>query len=129
MREVVTKGLDILSEGLLVYQRASDNANISRFIADGCLKRFEYVFNLTLKMMKQYLKAKLNKQEKELTINNIFKLMQEDKKIIDVQKWMAYYQYFLNIRQGYDIENANRMVLFVGDYVHSMRFLLNGMKN
>lgn len=98
MREVVTKGLDILSEGLLVYQRASDNTNISRFIADGCLKRFEYAFNLTLKMMKQYLKAKLNKQEKELTVNYIFKLMQEDKKIIDAQKWQAYYQYFLNIK-------------------------------
>lgn len=129
MREVVTKGLDILSEGLRVYQCAGDNANISRFIADGCLKRFEYVFNLTLKMMKQYLKAKLNEQEKELTINHIFKLMQEDKKIIDVQKWLAYYQYFLNIRQGYDIENANKMMLFIGDYVQSMRFLMDRTRN
>ncbi|MBQ7450316.1 nucleotidyltransferase substrate binding protein [bacterium] len=57
------------------YTDCSDK-KMCEYIEDACVKRFEYAVETSWKIMKTYLKLEYGKSESELTVNNIFRLME-----------------------------------------------------
>ena len=56
----------------------ADNIDVKmkNFIEDACIKRYEFTVETAWKTMKKYLKSEYGKSDKELTMNNIFRLME-----------------------------------------------------
>ena len=48
------------------------NEKIKNYIKDSFIKRFEYTYETSKKIMNKFLKKEYDKTEKELSINNIF---------------------------------------------------------
>ena len=62
------------------------------YIEDACVKRFEYTVETSWKIMKKYLKLEYGKSDLELTMNNIFRLMEGYGFVISWEKWREYYE-------------------------------------
>ena len=60
------------------YSDYSENKDsiLAEYIADSCVKRFEYTLKTAWKLVKKILIQKYGKTEPELTMNNIFRFMQ-----------------------------------------------------
>lgn len=67
--------IDSLKECIEAYKSNTDK-KIQGFIEDSCVKRFEFTVETSWKTMKRYLKVVYGKDDKELTMNNIFRLME-----------------------------------------------------
>ncbi len=67
--------IDSLRECIEAYNTIT-NEQMRGFIEDSCVKRFEFTVETSWKTMKKYLKEVYGKEDKELTMNNIFRLMQ-----------------------------------------------------
>ena len=49
--------------------------SVQNIFEDSCVKRFEYTIETAIKLMRKILKDEYVKEEADLTINNIFRLM------------------------------------------------------
>lgn len=67
--------IDSLKECIEAYNSNTDD-KIRGFIEDSCVKRYEFMVETSWKTMKKYLKEVYGKNDKELTMNNIFRLME-----------------------------------------------------
>jgi hypothetical protein len=67
--------LQILDEGYKTYSSNCEKS-FSDMLADSCIKRFEYTLEIAIKTMKKFLKEIYFVDERDLTVNNIFKLME-----------------------------------------------------
>ena len=72
------------------YQKCNDT-KMKEYIEDACVKRFEYTIETSWKLMKKFLKLEYGKDDKELTMNNIFRYMEGYGFIQSWEKWREYY--------------------------------------
>ena len=82
--------IDSLKECIEAYKSNTD-MKIQGFIEDSCVKRFEFTVETSWKTMKRYLKVVYGKDDKELTMNNIFRLMEGYGFIKSWEAWRGYY--------------------------------------
>ena len=82
--------IDSLKECIEAYKSNTDK-KIQGFIEDSCVKRFEFTVETSWKTMKRYLKVVYGKDDKELTMNNIFRLMEGYGFIKSWEAWRGYY--------------------------------------
>ena len=82
--------IDSLKECIEAYKSNTDK-KIQGFIEDSCVKRFEFTVETSWKTMKRYLKVVYGKDDKELTMNNIFRLMEGYGFIKSQEAWRGYY--------------------------------------
>ena len=82
--------IEALNECFKAY-KTNSNEQIRGFIEDSCVKRFEFTVETSWKMMKKYLKLEYGKNDKELTMNNIFRLMEGYGFIKSWEDWREYY--------------------------------------
>ena len=82
--------IDSLKECIEAYKSNTDK-KIQGFIEDSCVKRFEFTVETSWKTMKRYLKVVYGKDDKELTMNNIFHLMEGYGFIKSWEAWRGYY--------------------------------------
>ena len=82
--------IDKLKESINAYKSIQDET-IRSFIEDSCVKRFEFTVETSWKMMKKYLKLEYGKTDKELTMNNIFRLMEGYGFSNSWETWRNYY--------------------------------------
>lgn len=85
------EALKTLKDVQLQYVKNS-NRNLQSISADSCVKRFEYTLETSVKLMKKMLKTQYAKEETDLTVNNIFRLMQSYGFISFWISWRNYYQ-------------------------------------
>ena len=78
--------------------------------------------------MKKILIKKYGKDEKELTINNIFRFMEGYGYIEDWQKWKDYYQKRNNTAHEYNLEKSRELVCLIPDFLSDVEFLINSIK-
>lgn len=82
--------IESLKECIDAYNTVTDK-QMRGFIEDSCVKRFEFTVETSWKMMKKYLKEVYGKEDKELTMNNIFRLMEGYGFIKSWEAWREYY--------------------------------------
>ena len=78
--------IQTLSECYYDYTRQSDE-KLKNYIKDSCIKRFEYTYETSKKIMNKFLKKEYDKKEKELAINNIFREMYSLDLIENFENW------------------------------------------
>jgi nucleotidyltransferase substrate binding protein (TIGR01987 family) len=103
--------------------------SIKEYIEDACVKRFEYTVETSWKIMKKYLKLEYGKNEKELTMNNIFRFMEGYGLIKSWEKWRYYYDKRNDTSHEYNKEKANEILTIINDLTEDAQFLYNQLNN
>ena len=122
--EALRKAKTSLEKAYRIYLQGSDDEEMCAIYADSCVKRFEYTFETSWKIMKKYFKLQYNKKEEELTMNNIFRFMESygfAKNWID---WRDYYSKRNNTAHEYSIEKSRNLIEIIPDFIESVNFLL-----
>lgn len=113
-----------LQQSWQVYTREQADIVMAGIVADSCVKRFEYTLETALKLMRRYLKLEYAKEDKELTVNNIFRLMQGYAMIPDWERWKGYYSGRNNTSHEYNIEKARELLPILPDFIADVNFLI-----
>lgn len=113
-----------LQQSWQVYTREQADIVMAGIVADSCVKRFEYTLETALKLMRRYLKLEYAKEDKELTVNNIFRLMQGYAMIPNWERWKGYYSGRNNTSHEYNIEKARELLPILPDFIADVNFLI-----
>lgn len=108
------------------YTDFSENQNsiLAEYIADSCVKRFEYTLETAWKLVKKILIQKYGKTEQELTMNNLFRFMQGYGYTENWESWKNYYQQRNNSAHEYNIVKARELISIIPDFLTDTEFLI-----
>lgn len=122
--EALRKSLAILKVCWQAYQEKQNDTSIADIVADSCVKRFEYKMGTSLKLMRKYLKLFYAKEDKELTVNNIFRLMAGMDMLTNWKNWRNYYVKCNDTSHEYNIEKARELLEIVPNFIADTDFLI-----
>lgn len=114
--------IDSLSECIEAYNTIT-NKQMRGFIEDSCVKRFEFTVETSWKTMKKYLKEVYGKEDKELTMNNIFRLMQGYGFIKSWETWREYYDRRNDTSHEYNREKAMKILKSMNGLLEDANYL------
>ncbi len=122
--------LTTLKDGYDLLQQYADDRDIRvrTAFSDACVQRFEYTLDAAWKVMKRYLQTFYGKPQSELTINNIFRLMDGYGLITDAQAWSEFYQRRNATSHSYDINVARDVVILIPSFLEHMDIFLSRIK-
>ena len=103
--------------------KASDSEIMKEYIADACIKRYEYTVETAWKTMKKFLKLEYGKKDEELTMNNIFRFMEGYGFIHSWEKWREYYDRRNDTSHEYNQVKAWVILGMVDNLVEDCEFL------
>ncbi len=109
--------------------KASDSEIMKEYIADACIKRYEYTVEIAWKMMKKFLKLEYGKKDEELTINNIFRFIEGYGFIHSWVKWREYYDRRNDISHEYNQVKALVILGMIDDLVEDCEFLYKKLQD
>ena len=98
------------------------------YIADSCVKRFEYTLETAWKLVKKILIQKYGKTDAELTMNNIFRFMQGYGYTKDWQRWKNYYEKRNNKAHEYNLVKARTLIDLVPEFLKDTEVLISKLK-
>lgn len=78
--------------------------------------------------MKRFLKVKYGKSNEELTIHNIFRLMESFNMINDWKKWRDYYRKRNESRHEYDVIKLREVITIIPDFINDPQILLKNLE-
>ena len=112
------------------YNDYLDNQNsvLLQYIADSCVKRFEYTLETSWKLAKKIFIQKYGKSEQELTINNIFRFMQGYGYALNWENWRDYYQKRNNTAHEYSLEKSRQLIEIIPDFIKDVKFFLDKLQ-
>jgi nucleotidyltransferase substrate binding protein (TIGR01987 family) len=116
-----------LKEGYKKYVSNRDKT-LSDMLADSCVKRFEYTIETSIKTMRKFLKEIYFIDEKDLTVNNIFRLMEGYGFISSWQQWKNYYQSRNDTAHEYNFTKSRELLKFIPQYIEDIAFLLKKLQ-
>lgn len=119
--------IDSLKECIEAYNLNLDD-KMRGFIEDSCVKRFEFTVETSWKIMKKYLKEFYGKNDKELTMNNIFRLMEGYGLIESWEKWREYYDRRNDTSHEYNREKAIKILETMGNLLNDAEFLYKALE-
>ncbi len=108
--------LRTLKKASVAYESVGDE-DMKELIGDAYIQRFEYTLEIAWKTMKRYLKQVRGKKEDDLTINNIFRMMESYGFIRSWETWRKYYEYRNNTSHGYDQEKAQELISKIAGFI------------
>ena len=108
------------------YKSFTDE-HIKDYIEDACVKRFEYTVETAWKIMKKYLKLEYGKSDKELTMNNIFRLMEGYGFIQSWETWRNYYDRRNDTSHEYNQDKAKEILNNIDDLVKDCEYLYTNL--
>ncbi len=108
------------------YKSFTDE-RIKDYIEDACVKRFEYTVETAWKIMKKYLKLEYGKSDKELTMNNIFRLMEGYGFIQSWETWRNYYDRRNDTSHEYNQNKAKEILNNIDDLVKDCEYLYTNL--
>ena len=114
--------IDSLAECINAYKSISKE-QMRGFIVDSCVKRFEFTVETSWKTMKKYLKEVYGKDDKELTMNNIFRYMEGYGFINSWETWREYYDRRNDTSHEYNQEKAKNILNTMGNLLKDATFL------
>lgn len=116
-----------LKECIDAYQ-SNTNEQMRGFIEDSCVKRFEFTVETSWKTMKKYLKTFYGKSDKELTMNNIFRLMEGYGFIHNWEDWREFYAKRNDTSHEYNREKALKIIENAEQLLNESEFLYNELE-
>lgn len=120
------KSINSLRECIIDYKKNPDT-KIKEYIADSCVKRFEYTVETSWKIMKKFLKLQYGKSDKELTMNNIFRYMEGYGIIKSWETWKNYYDHRNNTSHEYNKEKAKEILNIAENLLEDAEYLYNNL--
>lgn len=120
----LVNALQTLRESWGVYEQKQNDASIASIVADSCVKRFEYTMETALKLMRRYLKLEYAKEDKELTVNNIFRFMSGYGMVKNWESWKEYYARRNDTSHEYNIEKARELLPILPSFMEDVEFLI-----
>ena len=122
-----SKCIDSLKTCTKDYKAAPSDV-MKNYIADACVKRFEFTVETAWKTMKKYLKLEYGKKDEELSMNNIFRLMEGYGFIGSWEKWRFYYDRRNDTSHEYNQEKAALLLPIVDEFVADCEFLYKNLE-
>ncbi|MDR3179625.1 MAG: nucleotidyltransferase substrate binding protein [Holosporaceae bacterium] len=119
--------LQTLEEGYKIYASNCEKS-FSDMLADSCIKRFEYTLETAIKTMKKFLKEVYFVDEKDLTVNNMFKLMEGYEFISSWHQWRNYYQSRNNTAHEYNIRKSRELLNIIPEYIKDVTSLVQKLQ-
>lgn len=112
------------------YEILSNNKNdyLTTVLEDAVIKRFEYTLEISKKIMKKVLKKFYDKQEDELTVNNIFRFMYGYNYISDWERWRTYHKKRNTTAHEYKLEKSRTLLEIVPDFIKDTEELIKNLK-
>ena len=107
---------------------ANQSSVLLQYIADSCVKRFEYTLETSWKLAKKIFIKKYGKTEQELTINNIFRFMQGYGYAQNWENWRDYYQKRNSTAHEYSLEKSRKLLELIPDFITDVEFFLNKLQ-
>lgn len=114
--------IESLRECIEAYNANTDE-KMRGFIEDSCVKRFEFTVETSWKIMKKYLKEVYGKEDKELTMNNIFRLMEGYGFIKSWEAWREYYDKRNDTSHEYNRKKALTILNTLNDLQEDASYL------
>ena len=108
---------------------AEKDDKIKTYIKDSCIKRFEYTYETAKKIMNKFLKKEYDKEEKDLTINNIFREMFALGFIENFENWVDYREKRNATSHEYNLEKTYIIMDIVPNFIKDIEFLINKLEN
>ena len=118
--DVLKKSLQTLRESWTAYQQNTDE-KLTSIIADSCVQRYEYTLETAWKLMKRYLKLAYGKSDADLTINNIFRLMNGYGMIGDWENWREYYAKRNETAHEYNLEKSRDVLTVIPRFLDDVQ--------
>lgn len=118
------KAFATLKEVYSVYVEKEYDEKYSDYILDSCVQRFEYTFETAWKTMKRYLKLYYSKQDAELSMNNIFRYMENYGLAKNWENWKNYYKERNNTSHEYDIEKSRELIKIIPDFIEDVEYFI-----
>ena len=118
--------LKTLKTGVELFQN-NQNPDIKDMLADSCIKRFEYTLETSIKLMRKFLKQVYFSDEKDLTVNNIFRLMQGYNFITSWENWKNYYQKRNDTSHKYNIQKSKALLKIIPDFIKDTEILVGNL--
>ncbi len=106
----------------------NENSIFAEYIADSCVKRFEYTLETSWKLAKKIFIQKFGKSEQELSMNNVFRLMQGYGYCKNWENWREYYQKRNEVAHEYNLFKARTLIDVVPNFIKDVEFFLNKLK-
>lgn len=107
---------------------AENDENIKIYIKDSCIKRFEYTYESAKKIMNKYLKKEFDKEEKDLTINNIFREMYALGLIENFENWVDYREKRNITSYEYNLEKTYIIMDIIPNFIKDTEFLITELE-
>lgn len=108
--------------------KENETCEFADMLEDSCIKRFEYTLELSRNIMKKVLKKIYGKSEDELTVNNVFRLMQGYKYINNWENWRNYYEKRNNTAHEYNQEKSRELINLIPLFIEDTDFLVKNLK-
>lgn len=124
---ILKRCIDTLKNCTNDYKNAKDETT-KEYISDACVKRFEYTVETSWKMMKKFLKLEYGKTDKELTMNNIFRLMEGYGFIKSWEAWRNYYDKRNDTSHEYNKEKAQEIFQWVDQLAEDSTYLFEKLE-
>ena len=105
-----------------VAYRSIDDKDMKELIGDAYIQRFEYTLEIAWKTMKRYLKQVHGKEDKDLTVNNIFRMMENYEFIRSWETWRKYYEYRNNTSHEYDQGKALELINKIEGFIEECEY-------
>lgn len=119
--------INSLQECIEAYKTITDT-QMRGFIEDSCVKRFEFTVKTSWKLMKKYLKEVYGKDDKELTMNNIFRLMEGYGFIKSWETWRGYYDRCNDTSHEYNQEKAMNILKSMDNLLEDANYLYSELE-
>ena len=107
---------------------ANQDSPLLEYIADSCVKRFEYTLETAWKLAKKIFIQKYGKSEEELTMNNIFRFMQGYGYAENWENWRDYYQTRNNTAHEYSLDKSRKLLEIIPQFIKDTEFLIDKLK-
>ena len=102
---------------------------LKTYIKDSCIKRFEYTYESAKKIMNKYLKKEYDKEEKDLTINNIFREMYALGLIENFENWSDYREKRNITSHEYNLEKTYIIMDIIPNFIKDTKILITKLGN
>ena len=122
--ENLKQALETLEKAFSIYSASDENIDILEMYQDSCIQRFEYTFECAWKIMKKYFKLQYNKTEEELSMNNIFRLMESFEFVPTWLNWKNYNQLRNNTSHEYNKIKAKKVISILPVFINEVKAII-----
>ncbi|MDR0715512.1 MAG: nucleotidyltransferase substrate binding protein [Puniceicoccales bacterium] len=109
--------------------RSSNDSKLHYIVLDSCIKRFEYTVETAWKLMKRFLKLRYGRSDQELTVNNIFRLMEGYGFIQSWENWREYYVKRNDTAHEYNEDKARTLIQCIPAFISDVSLLASRLES